>query len=139
MTDEALIKIITELENRNEKEKAYFGFYQYGGAPDESCIKANRIGIELFAAELLKAGIASENLKFSKNRVERIELSSDWIDVDGGFFFDHIEITDKIKLADESFPEYKETWKDKIYLIGCIGMGIILVGLIIIGLYTIIT
>jgi len=139
MTDEKLKKLITELENRNEKDKAYFGFYQYGGGPDESCIKANRKGLELYAAELLKAGIESENLEYNENQIASIGLDIDWIDEDGEFFFDYVELTNKDKEPKKKFPEYKETWKDKIFKIGCIGIGILLVGLILVGIITVIT
>ncbi|WP_132706154.1 hypothetical protein [Winogradskyella wandonensis] len=134
MTDEELKKIITELENRNEKEKAYFGFYQYGGGPDESCIKANRKGLELYAVELLKAGLESETREYEKNKVESVGLNTDWTDENGEFFFDYVELTNKDKKSkDKSFPENKETWKDKAFKIGCIGIGILLIGLTIIG------
>lgn len=140
MTDEELKNIISELEKRNEKEKAYFGFYQYGGGPDESCIKANRKGLELFAVELLKAGIESENRKFEENKVESIGLNIDWTDENGEFFFDYVELTNNDKEPNKTtFPEYEDTWKDKMFKIGCIGIGIILVGLIIVGLMTTLT
>ena len=139
MTDEELKKLITELENRNEKDKAYFGFYQYGGGPDESYIKANKKGLELYAAELLKAGIESENLEFNENKIASVGLDIDWIDEDGEFFFDYVELTNKEKEPKKKFPEYEETWKDKIFKVGCIGIGILLVGLILIGIITVIT
>ncbi|MDG4715064.1 hypothetical protein [Winogradskyella marincola] len=138
MTDEELKKIIFELEKRNEKEKAFFGFYEYGGGPDESHIKANRKGLELFATELLKVGIESENREFKKNGTESIGLNTDWLDENGEFFFDFVELTKKDKAPTEkTFPEHKETWKDKAFRVGCFGIGILLVGLIIVGLITV--
>jgi len=139
MTDEKLKEFITELEKRNEKEKAFFGFYQYGGGPDESCIKANRKGLELYAVQLLKAGIESENLEYNENKVQSIGLDTKWTDENGEFFFDYVELTKKEKELNEKFPEYKDTWKDQIFKVGCIGIGILLVGLILVGLITVIT
>jgi len=139
MTDEKLKEFITELEKRNEKEKAFFGFHQYGGGPDESCIKANRKGLELYAVELLKAGIESENLEYNENKVQSIGLDTEWTDENGEFFFDYVELTKKEKELNEKFPEYKDTWKDKVFKVGCIGIGILLVGLILVGLITVIT
>ena len=140
MTDEELKKIITELENRNEKEKAYFGFYEYGGGPDESCIGANRKGLELFAVELLKAAIESETFEYEKNKLQSVGLNLDWTDKNADFFFDYVELTNKnIDSNDKTFPEYKVTWKDKVLKIGCVGVGILLVGLTIIGLISVLT
>ncbi|MBO6881793.1 hypothetical protein [Winogradskyella sp.] len=138
MTDKELKKLISELENRNEKEKAFFGFYEYGGGPDESHIKANRKGLELFASELLKVGLESENRKFEKNETESIGLNTDWLDENGEFFFDFVELTKKDKTpTKKTFPEYKESWKDKAFKIGCLAIGILLVGLIVVGLITV--
>lgn len=58
-----LQKIIDTLEKNQSTEDAYFGIFQYGGAPDESYIKANKEGLELFSLELLKAAKVSENFK----------------------------------------------------------------------------
>lgn len=138
MTDEELKKVISELENRNENEKAFLGFYVYGGGPEEGHIKANRKGLELFATELLKVGIESENREFEKNGTESIGLNTDWLDKNSEFFFDFVELTKKDKTPTEkTFPEHKENWKDKALRIGCFGIAILLVGLIIVGLITV--
>ena len=61
-TNEARIEaIIGELESVASKEKGYFSMWQYGGGPDESFIKANRDGLRLYAIELLKASLETDN------------------------------------------------------------------------------
>ncbi|WP_299246612.1 hypothetical protein [uncultured Aquimarina sp.] len=116
MTDEEIQNIITEFENRNQKEKAFFGFYQYGGGIDESGIRANRKGIELFTAQLLKSTLNSEKHNYSENEFCYSEIDIDWTDDDSDFFFDSIEITNKDKLKkDEKFPRYKRTISDRFY------------------------
>jgi len=108
VTDEKIQNIITELENKNDKEKAYFGFYQYGGGSDESCIRGNRKGLELFATELLKASIESEENDYLENQFSYNEIDIGWTDSNGDFFFDSIEITNKDKKnKEDQFPEYK--------------------------------
>jgi hypothetical protein len=57
MDKEMLQNIILNLEEDILKEKATFGIYQFGGGPDESCIKADEGGLKLFAITLLKAAI----------------------------------------------------------------------------------
>lgn len=55
MEKDELQQIIDRLEATHSKDDAYFGIFEYGGDPDESFIKANKQGLGLFAAELLKA------------------------------------------------------------------------------------
>ena len=62
MNKEELQNIIDKLESENRKEKAYFGIFEYGSGPDESYIKADKQGLELFALEILKAARDSEEL-----------------------------------------------------------------------------
>lgn len=42
------------------KETALFEIYQYGGGPDESFVKADEAGLQLFAIEPLKASLKPE-------------------------------------------------------------------------------
>jgi len=141
MKDEKIQNIITELENKNDKEKAYFGFYQYGGGPDESCIRGNRKGIELFAVELLKASLESEKNNYEEEQFSYSEIDIEWTDDNGDFFFDSIEITNRDKKdKDDKFPEYKHksTFKSKLIdlimiaivslFLLCLVTGIITVG-----------
>ncbi len=135
MTDEKLKTIISELESRNEKEKAYFGFYQYGGGIDESCMKANRQGLELFACELLKASLESQSQK--ENKPELTKLDTDWTDENGDFFFDFVELTNREKEPDnQTFPVPNEGWDIKYVRLVGIVLVMVLICLIITGLMT---
>ena len=136
MTDDKLQNIITELEKRNDKSKAYFGFYQYGGGEDESCIKANRQGLELYAVELLKAGIEIENRTFENGLTEVYGIEDDWADENADFFFDYIEFTKKLKEPNELFPVHKETWKDQLMKVLIMTIIFLLVAFLIIGFIT---
>ena len=129
--------IISELENNNNKEKAFFGFYQYGGGIDESCIRANKQGLELFSAELLKARAEIDNRTFENGEIEHYQIDISWTDENADFYFDSLELTSKIKTEKEdSFTEYKETWKDELYGYLIFGIIIVLVIIFIIGFIT---
>ena len=136
MTQKNIKNIISELE-KNDKVEAFFGFYQYGGGIHESCIRANKQGLELFSAELLKARAEIDERTFEKGEIEHYEIDISWTDENADFCFDSLELTSKIKTKQEnSFPEYKETWKDKLYGYLIFGIIILLVIIFIIGLIT---
>ena len=136
MTQKKLENIISDLENNN-KEEAFFGFYQYGGGIDESCIRANKQGLELFSAELLKARTEIDNRFFENGEIEHYEIDISWTDENADFYFESLELTSKTKTQKEnSFPEYKETWKDKLYGYLIFGIIIVLIIIFIIGLIT---
>ena len=136
MIDKKIENIVSELEKRNEKDEAFFGFYQYGGDKDESCIRANKQGLELFSAELLKARLEIEQRDFENGEIEPFEIDISWTDSNADFYFDSLELTKKIRTEKESFPEYEENWKDKIYGYLIFGIILILVIMLIIGIIT---
>jgi hypothetical protein len=136
MTDRKIENIVSELEKNNEKDEAFFGFYQYGGDKDESCIRANKQGLELFSAELLKARLEIEQRNFENGEIEPFEIDISWTDSNADFYFDSLELTRKIKTEKESFPEYKENWKDKLYGYLIFGIIVVLVFMLIIGIIT---
>lgn len=136
MTDNKNENIVSELEKRNEKDEAFFGFYQYGGDKDESCIRANKQGLELFSAELLKAALEIEQWDFENGEIEPFEIDISWTDSNAYFYFDSLELTKKLRTEKESFPEYEESWKDKIYGYLIFGIIVILVIMLIIVIIT---
>ena len=94
MKKEELNRIIGLLETSNAKEEAYMAFYQFGGGPDESFAKANQGGLELFAAQLLKASRDMEEA-IHDNKKEIPLDTEDWID--GDILIQYIEPTDTSK------------------------------------------
>ena len=107
MKDEELQDIIDKIESANLKEEAYFGIFQYGGGADESFIKANRQGLELFALELLKASKEKEKNTYSLDEDEQ------WIDIDSDTQIDYIKLSNENRIKTKQ-EKYNETWKDKI-------------------------
>ena len=53
LTKEELQKIIDQFDEDELKRQGIFGISQYGGGSDESFIRANKKGLELFALQLL--------------------------------------------------------------------------------------
>ena len=138
MTDLEIRKLIEELRNRNNSDDAYIGFYQYGGGPDESYIKANRQGLEIHAAELLEAALETR-AEFEKGKEKTFGLDNKLYDNESDYGFDYVELKKEKRNEIKPYSEYKETWKDKIFKVGCIGIGILLIAFIIIGFITVIT
>ncbi|TGE29582.1 hypothetical protein [Hymenobacter metallicola] len=60
MTPEELTTLVAQLEADTPASGAYFGIFQYGDEPDASFIKANKAGLKLFAAEILRAATQVE-------------------------------------------------------------------------------
>ena len=62
MTKEELDNLINKLDTQISKDIALFEVNQYGGGLDESFIKANKEGLQLFALELLKASLKVDEI-----------------------------------------------------------------------------
>ena len=139
MNKEELQNIIDKLESENPKEKAYFGIFEYGGGPDESFIKANKQGLELFALEILKAARDTEEL-LNDDKGESVfplGFDEDWIDDDCSTYIQYIEPTNEIRTITKREP-YVETWTDKTMKFGCISTILIAIVSAIVGIVTIV-
>ena len=137
VTQKKIENIISELENSNNKKKAFFGLYQYGGDIHESCIRANRQGLILYAVELLRASKEIEKGTFENGKIEHYKIDLSWTDENADFCFDNLELTSKIKTKKvNTFPKYQETWKDKLYSYLFLGIIMVLVIFLIIGFTT---
>jgi hypothetical protein len=135
MKKEELDEIIYKLENSNSPFDAYLAIYQYGGGPDESFAKANKEGLELFAAQLLKASRDFDNVLSDKEKnVIPLSYNEEWID--GDIFIQYIEPTNKKReLAKEQL--YKQPFVDRLVLVGCFAVIILLLISTVIGLISI--
>lgn len=137
MTTEALEKIINEFDKEELKKQAIFGLYAYGGGTDESFIRANKEGLELFALELLASAKNSENLlKNDKDKTISLENCEEWIDQDSTIYLNYIEVIEgkRKKIINE---EEKSTILDMIMPYGCGFILIVLIVATIIGLINI--
>ena len=139
MNKEELQNIIDEFDKEDRKQKAYFGIFEYGGAPDESYIKANKQGLELFALEILKAARDSEELLKSEREesVFPLGFDEDWIDDDCSTYIQYVEPTNEIRTNVKQVSNV-ETWKDKTMKFGCISAILIAIISAVVGIVTII-
>ncbi|OIN59727.1 hypothetical protein [Arsenicibacter rosenii] len=76
-----LQNIIDQFPEERLKEKAFFGIYHYGNNTDESFIKANTEGLQLFALQLLRSTLDIDLTSSTANQ-NTISLiyDEDWID-----------------------------------------------------------
>ncbi|KAA5820432.1 hypothetical protein FPF71_17725 [Algibacter amylolyticus] len=138
MNDKEIGKLINALRSQKNYDEAYIGYFQYGGGPDESCIKANRQGLELHAAELLEAALETEK-EFENGKIKTFGLDEGISDEESDFFFHYVELKKEARNEIKPYPDYKETWKDKLIKYFFFGILIGLGLLIIIGIVTVIS
>ncbi|MEA5404461.1 hypothetical protein VB776_16130 [Arcicella sp. DC2W] len=137
MTEDELQNIINKFDETELNKQAIWGIFQYGGGSDESFIKANKEGLELFALELLKASIESNKIiEDKKDKVIPLDYYGDWIYEDADTYLQYIELIDE-KQTSKPKVEYKTTLSDKLMPYIFIAILIILVVAIFVGLGTI--
>lgn len=136
LTKEELQKIIDLFDEEELKRQGIFGISQYGGGSDESFIRANKEGLELFALELLKAARDTEaTLADSEKKIIPFDYDENWIDENSDTFIQYVEpIADKQKIKPKD--EHKTTIADKLMPYGCGLVAIVLFVSIIVGLIT---
>jgi len=136
LTNEELQKIIKQFDEDDLKRQGIFGISQYGGGSDESFIRANKEGLQLFALELLKSAIDTDKTlaKIEKNVIP-LSYDEDWIDENSDTIIRYVEpIADKQKIKPKG--DYKSTLTDKLIPFGCGLIALILVISVIVGLIT---
>ncbi|MEZ4797537.1 MAG: hypothetical protein R2785_10255 [Flavobacteriaceae bacterium] len=138
MNDKEIGKLINELRSQKNYDEAYIGYFQYGGGPEESYIKANRQGLELHAAELLEAALETEK-EFENGKIKTFGLDEGISDEESDFLFDYVELKKEARKGIKPDSDYKETWKDKLFKYFFFGILIGLGLLIIIGIVTVIS
>ena len=78
MTPEEVSEFAAKLAAATPAAEAYFGIFQHGGGPDESFIRANKQGLQLFAAELLRAADqVDETLAHETKTIIPLEFKED--------------------------------------------------------------
>ena len=137
MEKEELQKIIDRITETNSKDDAYFGIFRYGGGPDESFIRANKQGLELFAVDLLKASRDTEEIISDPSQnAYTLEFEEEWIDEDSETLLQYVEPSIDKRESAKPLP-YKENWKDKLIGIGCFTGIIFLAVSVIVGIVSI--
>ena len=110
MKKEELEKIIKKIETENSTEKAFFGIHSLE-AGDELFIRANKSGLELFAAELLKASKkAEEIIEQTEQSIITFDPKEKWITGDIWIAYIEPKSEDRIDIIEKT---YVRNWKDK--------------------------
>ncbi|NMH88956.1 hypothetical protein [Flavivirga algicola] len=142
MNTPGLRAVIQQLKETNLKENAYLGFFYNDNDHDYETyhIKANKEGLELYAAKFLEASLEMDRRTFINNEKEIFSLNSKWFD-DSDFQFSHIELLQKIKaeIVEPIEEAYNQPWKDKLSGYAIAGCFIFVLFSILIGIITMIT
>ena len=127
MTQEEIKAFAGRLKTDREEGGACFGIYKYAGSADEVYIKANKGGLQLFAAEILRAiALFDETITDNKNIIP-IEYHTAWLDKESDTCIQYVEPVINKSPQNKAI---KETGKLKGSLInvGCIaGLAFVLV------------
>ena len=138
MTEEELKIFADKLVTDKTKEEAVFGIYQYGGGSDESYIKANKAGLQIFATELLYASLECDTIINDKDKdVITLDYEAEWVSEDGTTFLQYIEPLQGTREKPILTPERSQI-KNDIYKYGCILGLVFIVACIVTGFVTIV-
>ncbi|NOQ75559.1 MAG: hypothetical protein GQ574_26350 [Crocinitomix sp.] len=120
MEKEELNRIIALLESSNSTEDAYLAIYA-DHDPYDGYAKANKEGLELFAAQLLKASIdCDKDLTDEKPNIIKLEYEK-WMA--GELFIVAIEQVDKNKIETKQVSD-ENTFLGNVFGVGCLGIVI---------------
>jgi len=136
LTKEELQKIIDQFDEDELKQKGIFGILKYGDSSDESFIRANKEGIELFALELLKSARDTEaTLLHTEKNIIPFDNDEDWIDENSDTFIQYVEPI-KDKQRQKFQKDYKSTFADKLMPWGC-GLALLILSIaVVVGFKT---
>ncbi len=138
MTKEELNDLIHKLDSQSSKDIALFEINQYGGGLDESFIKANKEGLQLFALELLKASLKAEEVaRAIEGKVIHFENEEFLANGDVGIHYIEPTLEKRRNIGSNTLPK-EDSWKEELTKLGCITGVLILVFATIVGLIEII-
>ena len=136
LTEEELQKILDQFDEEEMKLQGTFGILQFGGGPDESFIRANKAGLELFALQLLKSARDAEAvLSGTPKKIIPFDYHIDWIDEESNTFIQYVELIDGEKKTKPQL-EHKPTVIEKLIPYGCGLVILILLIAVIVGMVT---
>ncbi len=126
--------LIDTLRTQENYDEGYISFHQFNDnkEPVDGYIRANRQGLEIYAAQLLDASLITEK-KSGTNQLIDYQLDTGIIGSDSLFFFDYVEVDLKNRSDIGVNSDDIVTWKDQAFKAGCLLVGLILVTLIIVG------
>lgn len=132
MTKEELDKIIESIEQGYLESEAYFDseFNE-----DFGMAKGNKVGLILYAKEFLKAAKSIDERKFDESETEIYNPDFKWIKGIDSNPFEYIEVTRKLPGEIHDKKGYNESWKDKLFNLGCLILLVFAIILTFVGLF----
>ena len=124
--------IIKSLDDNSSKDDAYFEFKI---DEQDSYIRANEDGLFQFYKQLLKSIKLFEDRKANKSKTISI-TGGDWLDGDDNY--NYIEPIYEFRKDIKTKEHYNESWKDKIFKLGCPSVLVLLRISVLVGLVNII-
>lgn len=133
MTNEELDKIIDRIEQDCLESEAYF---DSDFNADFGMAKGNKVGLLLYAKEFIKAARSIDERKFDQGETEVYNPDFKWIMNEDANPFQYIKVTRKLPgEIHNKGNEQKQSWKGKLYGVGCVVLLIFTLILILVGLY----
>lgn len=131
MNNPGLRAVIQQLKETNLKENAYLGLF-YNNNQFESCyIKANKEGLELYAAKLLEASLDIDDGLIDGRKKDIFNLPSKCFSKDSDIQISFIELKEKDKAKIASIKKKHNThWKDILIdyiVISCLIFALVLI------------
>jgi hypothetical protein len=127
---------IKSIESDSSKEEAFFAFYQDEEDLDNEHIKANSDGLKQFACFLLRIAYNIDPRK-SEYPPDTFSIDQSLYLPEDSSIIKYLELRKEKKSDYKKPPEYKTTWKDKLFPIGCIGIVVLFFICAFIGIRTI--
>ncbi|HYF04264.1 MAG TPA: hypothetical protein VEC36_12855 [Patescibacteria group bacterium] len=131
MTDDELKKVVGALKTNNSEELASFGIYTFGensADPDEFYIRANKSGLQLFAAEIIQASINSQYIIEHKEKTIIPFETVEWKDEESDILLAYIKpIKENRQQIKKPVLEPHNAFKEKIIIISVIAALIIFI------------
>lgn len=123
LNEEVLRQFLDAQDELSLREHANFGIFQYGGDIDESFIKANQAGLQLYALQLLRA--SAQLYGEEKPEILPIEFDTAWMDLHSEIFLQYIAVSEASSQPER--PVYSETFGDKVRGCDCMLFFILIV------------
>ena len=132
MENEELENWSSRIQQSINKEDAFLGLYIYGGAADESHIKANKEGLLLFAEQFIRAAIEIEKPE-NKGYVYLEDDECVWLDGKSDIWLDYVTST---HFKNRPTADDSSTWQENLVSYTILAFGIFLIAMVLLGIKT---
>lgn len=130
-------KFILKLESEASEQNAFFAFFYEEDNQDNEHIKTNKDGLIRFACFLLRIAF-NHSPKRSESNDNIFPIDQAYSLPQSGVLIHYIKLINQKKSDYADFVnDEKKTWKDKAFIVGCIGIVILFIISGFVGIFTI--